>query len=334
MSYMSAERREAVITIAELGEFGLIAAIAELLPAGRRPLLGVGDDAAVISAPDRRVVATTDLLVEGRHFRRDWSGPLDIGVKAAAQNLADVAAMGAAPTGLLVGLAAPGDLAADWALDLVRGLVAECERAGAPVVGGDVTGADTVMLGITALGDLGGVAPVTRSGARPGDVVAVAGRLGWSAAGLALMQAGQGEAGQADAMPAVLAGLIAAHRRPQPPYPAGPQAARHGATSMIDVSDGLVQDLGHVAAASEVSIDIATASLPDTESLREAAGRLGADWRDWALAGGEDHALVATFPASAGPPEGWTRIGGVHSGSGVLVDSRPRPGRGGWSHFR
>jgi thiamine-monophosphate kinase len=153
--------------------------------------------------------------------------------------------MGAAPTGLLVGLAAPGDLPADWALDLVRGLVAECERAGAPVVGGDVTGADTVMLGITALGDLGGVAPVTRSGARPGDVVAVAGRLGWSAAGLALLQAGQvqaeqGEAGQGgaeqgaagrpDAVPPVLAGLIAAHRRPQPPYPAGPQAARHAAT--------------------------------------------------------------------------------------------------------
>ena len=185
---MSAERREAAITIAELGEFGLIAAIAELLPRTPRPLLGVGDDAAVISAPDRRVVATTDLLVEGRHFRRVWSGPADIGVKAAAQNLADVAAMGATPTGLLVGLAAPGDLPAAWALDLVRGLIAECGRAGAPVAGGDVTGADTVMLGITALGDLGGVAAVTRGGARPGDVLAVAGRPGWSAAVLARLQ--------------------------------------------------------------------------------------------------------------------------------------------------
>jgi thiamine-monophosphate kinase len=293
----------------------------------------VGDDAAVISAPDRRVVATTDLLVEGRHFRRDWSGPVDIGVKAAAQNLADVAAMGATPTGLLVGLAAPGDLPADWALDLVRGLVAECERAGAPVVGGDVTGADTVMLGITALGDLGGAAPVTRGGARPGDVLAVAGRLGWSAAGLALLQAGLGRAPQSGAQ-ADLAGLIAAHRRPQPPYPAGPQAARHGATSMIDVSDGLVQDLGHVAAASGVSIDIDTALLPETGPLRDAAARLGADWLDWALAGGEDHALAATFAAGAELPEGWVQIGRAGSGSGVLVDSRPRAGRGGWSHFR
>ncbi|MGH3406030.1 MAG: AIR synthase related protein, partial [Streptosporangiaceae bacterium] len=154
-------RQEAAITVAELGEFGLIAAIAGLLPPDRGPLLGVGDDAAVISAPDRRVVATTDLLVEGRHFRRDWSGPHDIGVKAAAQNLADVAAMGAVPTALLVGLAAPGDLAVDWALDLVRGLVAECERGRAVIAGGDVTSADTIMLGITALGDLEGRPPVT-----------------------------------------------------------------------------------------------------------------------------------------------------------------------------
>ena len=163
-------RQEAAITVAELGEFGLIAAIARLLPPDRGPLLGVGDDAAVISAPDRRVVATTDLLVEGRHFRRDWSGPEDIGVKAAAQNLADVAAMGAVPTALLVGLAAPGDLAVDWALDLVRGLVAEAERGRAAIAGGDVTSADTVMLAITALGDLEGLAagdPGRRPARRP-----------------------------------------------------------------------------------------------------------------------------------------------------------------------
>ena len=138
---------EAVITVAELGEFGLIAAVHALLPppADAR-VLGVGDDAAVIPAGDGRVVATTDLLVEGRHFRRDWSGPEDIGVKAAAQNLADVAAMGAAPTALLVGMALPGQLAAAWVLDVARGMVAECQRAGAAIVGGDVTAADSVVL--------------------------------------------------------------------------------------------------------------------------------------------------------------------------------------------
>jgi thiamine-monophosphate kinase len=287
----------------------------------------VGDDAAVVSAPDRRVVATTDLLVEGRHFRRDWSGPRDVGVKAAAQNLADVAAMGAAPTALLVGLATPGDLPVDWALDLMRGLVAEGQRAGALIAGGDVTSSDTLVLAITALGDLAGRAPVTRSGARPGDQVAVAGPLGWSAAGLALLSAGYG--GRAD-----LAELVAAHRRPQPPYQAGPQAAGLGATAMIDVSDGLVQDLGHVAAASGVAVDIETAGLPDTGPLRSAATVLAADWLDWALAGGEDHALVATFPADVLLPKNWAVIGAVRSGSGVLVDSRPRPGPGGWNHFR
>ena len=152
--------------------------------------MGNGDDAAVLRAPDGRVVATTDLLVEGRHFRRDWSGPFDIGCKAAAQNLADVAAMGASPTALLVGFATPGDLAVAWAEDLARGIAEECRRAGAHVAGGDVSSADSIMIAITALGDLGGREPVTRGGAHPGDRLAVAGRLGRSAAGLALLEAG------------------------------------------------------------------------------------------------------------------------------------------------
>jgi thiamine-monophosphate kinase len=387
---ISPVEQEAPITVGELGEFSLISAIAELLPRHPALLLGAGDDAAVISAPDRRVVATTDLLVEGRHFRRDWSGPGDVGVKAAAQNLADVAAMGAAPTALLVGIATPADLPVAWALDLVRGLVTEAQRAGASVAGGDITSSDTLMLAVTALGDLAGRAPVTRSGARPGDLVAVAGRLGWSAAGLALLQAGGPdgpgigsagpdsgsagpeigsagpesgsagpESGPSDAGPpghdapwlgedtgwlaelapgcgvaAELGPLVTAHRRPQPPYPAGPEAARLGATAMIDISDGLVQDLGHVAEASGVGMDIASAALPASSSLLAAGRVLAVDWRDWALTGGEDHALAATFPADIELPDGWVRIGAVTAGSGVLVDSRPRPGRGGWDHFR
>ena len=186
-----------------------------------------------------------------------------MGVKAAAQNLADVAAMGATATALLVGIATPGDLPVEWALDLMRGLAAECARAGAAVAGGDVTGAATLTLGVTALGSLGGAAPVTRGGARPGDILAVAGRLGWSAAGLALLAAG---AAAADPE------LTAAHLRPQPPYHAGPEAARLGATSMIDISDGLIQDLGHVAAASGVSIDID----PGRPARHRAAARRGA----------------------------------------------------------
>ena len=317
---------EASISIADLGEFGLIGVIRSLVPAGRGQIIGIGDDAAVVRAPDGRVVATTDLLVETRHFRREWSGPFDIGAKAAARNLADVAAMGAAPTALLVGLAAPGDLAVAWAEDLFRGLAQECRRAGAGVVGGDVSSADSVVLAITALGDLSGRDPVTRSGARPGDLLAIAGETGRSAAGLALLQAGRTAA-------ADYAALTASHRRPQPPYDAGPEAAITGATSMIDISDGLIADLRHVAQASGAAIDVQTARLPAGPLLRSAASALGADWLTWVLTGGEDHALAATFRPEASLPPRWSVIGTVAAGHGVTVDGRPVPGQGGWTHF-
>jgi thiamine-monophosphate kinase len=282
------------VRIADLGEFGLIAALAAGLPRGERTIVGIGDDAAVLSTPDGRVVATTDLLLEGLHFRLDWSDPADIGVKAAAQNLADVAAMGAVPVALLVGFAAPGDLPLAWAQELVTGIAEECARVGATVVGGDTSRAQSVVLAVTALGDLAGRDPVTRAGARPGDVLAIAGVLGDSAAGLALLEAG-------------LPGpepLIAAHRRPHPPYSAGPEAARLGATSMIDVSDGLLADLGHIAQASGVLIDVDPALLPAGGDLAAAAAALGRPGPlDWILTGGEDHALAATFPPGISLPD-------------------------------
>jgi len=295
------------------------------MPQGPGTIVGIGDDAAVLATPDSRVVATMDLLVEGRHFRRDWSGPVEIGGKAAAQSLADVAAMGAAPIALLVGLAAPRDLPIAWAEGLATGLAQECARAGAGVAGGDISEAATITLAVTALGDLAGGAPVTRAGARPGDLVAVAGSLGHSAAGLALLRAGRSEP----------ASLLTAHRWPRPPYDAGPEAARLGATSMIDISDGLGQDLGHVAAASGVLIDMDSARLAPDEALRVAAGLLGGpDPLDWVLAGGEDHALAATFPPGRDLPERWVVIGRVGEGSGVWLDSRAFEPGSGWNHFR
>jgi thiamine-monophosphate kinase len=312
------------VTIADLGEFGLIAAITGGLPRGDRTVVGIGDDAAVLTTPDGRVVATTDLLVEGRHFRRDWSGAADIGGKAAARSLADVAAMGAVPVALLVGFAAPGDLPLAWARELVAGIADECARAGATVAGGDTAGAEAIVLAVTALGDLGGRDPVTRSGARPGDVVAIAGALGDSAAGLALLEAGL----------AGPAALIAAQRRPRPPYAAGPEAARLGATSMIDVSDGLLADLGHVAEASGVLIDISTPLLPVGAGLAAAAAALGrAGPMDWMLTGGEDHALAATFPPGVALPPRWTVAGQVRAGQGVHVNGQEFTGPAGWNHF-
>jgi thiamine-monophosphate kinase len=296
------------------------------VPAASDPIVGIGDDAAVVRAPDRRVVATTDLLIEGRHFRREWSGAFDIGCKAAARNLADVAAMGASPTALLVGFAAPGDITVAWAEDLIRGLAEEGGRAGATLAGGDVSSAEYIMLAVTALGDLSGRDPVTRSGARPGDVLAIAGQTGRSAAGLALLQAGLADSGD-------LAALVASHRRPRPPYDAGPEASLLGATSMIDISDGLIADLRHVADASGVAIEVESTRLPGGAELRPAAAVLGTDWLTWVLAGGEDHALAATFPPGTSLPGRWSAIGTVRTGHEITIDGRSAKGAGGWRHF-
>ncbi len=231
--------------------------------------------------------------------------------------------MGADPTGIVVGLGLPADATTGWLDDLTDGFRDECDLVGASVVGGDITRCDLVVIGVTALGDLGGRAPVTRSGARPGDVVAVAGRLGHAAAGLALLAAG--ETGPAE--------LIAAHRRPTPPYACGPQAAALGATSMLDVSDGLLQDLGHVAAASRVRIVLSPEAFAVPAPMGEAGRLLGADPLEWILSGGDDHALAATFPEGVRLPPMWTVVGQVTPGEGVQVTGRSMA-YGGWDHFR
>jgi thiamine-monophosphate kinase len=313
-------------TVGELGEFALIDAITGRLGAagtGAALLLGPGDDAAVVAAPDGRVVATTDVLVEGRHFRTDWSAPGDVGARAAAANLADVAAMGAAPTALLVGLALPVDREVDWVLGLVDGFAEECAAAGVVVAGGDVVRSEAVVVSVTALGTLEGRDPVTRAGARPGDLVAVAGRLGWAAAGFAVLSRGFRSP----------RALVEAHRRPAPPYAEGPRAAALGATSMVDVSDGLVADLGHVARASEVGIALSSDAFHVPQEFQDTARALNADPVHWLLAGGEDHALAATFPPDVDLPMAWSVVGRVEQGEGVLVDGEPWTGPGGWTSF-
>lgn len=351
-------------SVADLGEWGVIAVLKARMPAGGLTSVGIGDDSAVVAAPSGSVVAAVDLLIEGRHFRREWSSAYDVGVKAAARSLADIAAMGAVNTALLVALATPGTLPARWATDLAAGLAAEATRAGAGIVGGDTARADSVTLSVTALGDLEGRSPVLRSGARPGDVIAVAGPLGHSAAGLALLEAGAagpdeprgasatGEprrVSTAGRRSGALAELVAAHLRPAPPYDAGPEAARLGATAMIDVSDGLLADLGHVAAASGVLINLNGSALAPDTALSEAAARLPVPESSsrttagfspqsialtWVLTGGEDHSLAAAFPPGTVLPERWRLIGEVREGSGVTVDDAPHEGPAGWQHFR
>lgn len=310
-------------TLSDVGEF---AVIGELVRGRTQPpavTVGPGDDAAVLTAADGHVAVSTDMLIEGRHFRLDWSTPHDVGRKAIAQNAADIEAMGAAATGFVVGFGAPADTPAEMAFALSDGLWDEARTVGAGVVGGDLVTAPLWVVSVTVLGDLAGRPPVRRSGARAGDTVAVAGTLGRSAAGYALWHAGL----QRDEA------LRRAHLVPTPPYGQGRVAADAGATAMTDVSDGLLADLGHIAAASGCVIDVSRAALRDDHAaVAAAAAATDTDPWGFVLGGGEDHALVATFPAE--PPAEWRVIGRVHAGAPeVLVDGRDWTGERGWQSF-
>ncbi|UYM05698.1 thiamine-phosphate kinase [Solicola gregarius] len=313
----------AATTISDLGEFGLIAAVTAGRSDAPQVLIGPGDDAAQVATPGGSILISTDTLVSGRHFRFDWSSAYDVGRRAAAANLADIAAMGGVATALTIGFAAPGDLESQWAVELSQGIADEAALVGAHIVGGDVTAADEVMVCITVIGRAGEQV-VRRNGASPGEVVGLRGRIGWAAAGLAVL-------GRGFRSPRV---VVEAHRRPEPPYDAGPQAATAGATSMIDVSDGLIADLGHVAESSGVAIDIASEAFEVAEPLVSVGAAIGVDPRSFMLTGGDDHPLAATFPADAELPEGWTAIGEVREGSGVTVDGEEYEAAAGHEHFR
>jgi thiamine-monophosphate kinase len=271
------------------------------------------------------VVCSVDVLVENVHFKRNWSEARDVGRKAVAVNVADLEAMGARATGLLVGLSAPPELAASWALEFADGLRSECAAAGVSLLGGDVTQARDITIAVTVLGTLEGREPVRRSGARTGDVVAVRGRLGWAAAGLAVL--GRGFRSPRAA--------VEAQRVPEVPYGAGAVAAAAGATAMIDISDGLLADLGHVARASGVTIDLVRDSFEVPEPLRVVAVATNTDPYLMILTGGEDHALVATFADRAAVPEGWLVIGAVIAAGDqpVLVDGAEWESPTGYDHF-
>ncbi len=309
-------------TLADLGEFGLITRVTSGRAQPAATLLGPGDDAAVVAAPDGRVVVCTDTAVEGVHWRPDWSTPHQVGRKVAAANLADVAAMGAVPTALVAALSCPPGTPVEQLSGYADGMWTEAAVTGVGVVGGDVTSAGQVIITVTALGSLEGREPVTRSGARPGDVLALRGRLGWAAAGLAVLSRGFRSP----------ASVVGAHRVPEPPYAAGPEAARAGATAMIDVSDGLLADLAHVARASQVRLDVRSTAFEVPARLADVGRALGVDPLHWVLTGGEDHALVAAFPTA--PPAGWTVIGEVLPGeAAVVVDGRAYEATPGWDHF-
>ncbi|GAB3389587.1 thiamine-phosphate kinase [Humibacter soli] len=324
-------------TLASIGEVATLRRIFPRLPASDATIVGPGDDAAVLAAPDGRYVVTTDMMIAGPDFRWAWSSPTDVGWKAAATNLADVAAMGAMPTALVVAIAAPGDTPVTTLEAIADGLREGCESLapGCGVVGGDLSVSDVFTLAVTAFGDLEGREPVLRSGAQPGDIVAVAGTIGRAATGLvALFADGVDDDGVPDAARGVAVAArvpeVAVQLRPTPPIAAGVSAAIAGATAMLDVSDGLALDAGRVAEASGVRIDLASEALaslaPDIDPAL-------------ALTGGEDHALLACFPTDTVPPAPFVVIGTVEPrdvddpAERVTVDGHPYGRRSGWDPY-
>jgi len=320
-------------TVGEAGEEAVLKVILEELgdPAGSehgsRDALSVltlppGDDAAILELPadgePARIVLTTDTLSQDQDFRQSWWGPGEdvaagtaVGLKAAAQNLSDLNAMAATPISLLVSLTLPPETSLDWVRGFYRGMAQAISGEATQqcsIAGGDLGSGPSISVSITAIGRLAaGRAPLRRSGTQAGDQLAVSGDLGRAAAGLALMEAGQ------DCTSAELAALRDAQIAPRPRLASGIQAIDAGATAGMDLSDGLLRDAARLARASGVRFSIADELLREhARGLLPAARALGlpeSDTLRWAAAGGEDYALLATFPADATLPAGFRRIG-------------------------
>ena len=292
-------------TLADLGESGLVAKIlariSESQVQSSSVEIAAGDDAAVINTSGSSFVLSVDMYVEGKHFRTDWSTAIEIGRRCAAASIADVCAMGAIPVGVLLAIGLPTTTASPWVEDFMAGFMQETSDASSILLGGDVSGSESIVISVTALGTVVTGAAITRSGARAGDIVGICGRSGMAAGGLRVLQRGLRSP----------RALVDAFRVPEIDYSAGVRAAKGGATSMIDVSDGLVADLENIARESGVGIEIDTEKIVVPAELVSTAAAFGADPMAWILAGGDDHAFVATFPPTKPLPAGFAAIGTV-----------------------
>lgn len=313
-------------TVGEVGEFGLIAELQEALPpaarGGQAVALAIGDDAAVWApTAGERVVATADALIEGVHFRLDWTGWRDLGHKTLAVNASDIAAMGAAPRVALVTLGLRGDERVEDLRELYRGLGGLAARLGIVVAGGDIVRSPRArVLHATVLGETRGERVLTRGGARPGDLVAVSGTLGASAAGLRLL-ATSGDDPRRSAATAPL--LIDAHRRPQPRLALGAVLRDRGATAAMDLSDGLLGDLPKILAASNVAARIDAGRIPVAAAVR---ALFPDEWFDLATRGGEDYELLFTVPPTAWPVVAEASVAAGASVTAIGEVVAPHPG--------
>ena len=312
-------------SVEDLGEFEVIARLSKKFSQNDSVIVGSGDDAAVVAMPDGDVVISTDMAVENVDFKLAWSTPVEIGQRIAAQNLSDIFAMGAHPVAMTVGVVIPKNTQMQLLEGLVLGIEEECKKVGASVVGGDLSSGSELTIAITVIGQRRSNKVVLRSGAQVGDEIFIAGELGYSVAGLTCLQAGH-------VNPKV---FVQAFRVPTPPYGLGIECSNAGATSMIDISDGLVADLGHIAKSSGVTINLDSVELQPTPEMTQVANAFGQDASLWVLTGGEDHALVATFKPGSSVPTGMRKIGRVTAASEgiVMVDNAVFTHKSGFEHF-
>jgi len=318
-----------------VSEFELIERLKSRAGTSARLLNGIGDDASVTHGSGL-TVTSVDAVVDGIHFRREWSGPGSIGIKAVATALSDLAAMAARPGEVYVALGLPADVEEAYVEELAASVIRTAEGAGAVLAGGDTVTSPVLFLSVTAVGHAGQAEDlVLRSGARPGHAVAVTGHLGGAAAGLRLLENRELAEGLE---PDVRKALIGRQLEPKARLVEARLLAAGGAAAMIDVSDGLAADLGHIAEASRVRINLESAYLPVQPGVAEVAAADPAgdmpQGTDFALAGGEDYELALTLDHSTFEAVRTelraigcelTKVGSVVEGRGVVVTSGGRP---------
>ena len=284
--------------------------------------VGIGDDAAVISASSNKLVATLDIAIEDVHFKSLWSSPFEIGAKLTTANLADLFSMGATPKYLLVGAAISEINNSEVITELAQGIRSVADKFEVSVIGGDLSKSEKMSLSITALGEIARD-PITRSGASAGDLIYLSALPGLSAAGLAILERGLDRPKY----------VVQAHLNPKL---VAPIKLMEVASAMSDISDGLVSDARNMARASKVDLNFDTNALeasPDFKDLGELATELGVDVYDWILSGGEDHFFIATVPEKYADKNLGIQVGKVVAGSGLITIGGVQTQRAGYQHF-
>ncbi len=316
--------------ISELGEFGFIDRMRSWVTEGNADV-GIGDDAAIVRTKSGASIAVaTDALVEGVHFRLDWSSPADIGFKAVSVNVSDIAAMGACPKWIVLALCAPADTHEDVLRGLYEGIDEACAAYGTELVGGDTVRSTELTLAVTAIGEVDGE-PVRRAGAEVGDVLAVTGSLGRAAVGVNLLLSQDAK----NASPEDAIACMAAHRRPRARVDAGAQLQAIGAHAAIDLSDGLGSDARRLSEASRIGLEIDFGRVPVAPEAQRIAASCGWDLERLVLSGGEDFELLVTLPHERLETTDWIEIGKVVDDGLWLVrdgQSVPLPDDG-YDHF-